>query len=133
MVVSMLCLIVNLQRITQKSKRSSESTQTKHLLIESFTALRSFCFVMLFQSILSSALGLLVFAVVTSREAAVVVAAIDCNSLTCTDLGFFKTYKYGDSFVTVDEYDNQVGDLYIPTTPTNTNPNCGFNTWWILV
>ena len=76
---------------------------------------------MLFQSILSSALGLLVFAVVTSREkASVVVAAIDCNSLTCTDLGSFKTYKYGDSFVTVDEYDNQVGDLYIPTIPIQT-------------
>ena len=67
---------------------------------------------MLFQSILSSALSLLVVAVVASREA----AAIDCNSLTCTDLGSFKTYKYGDSFVTVDEYDNQVGDLYIRTT-----------------
>ena len=49
-----------------------------------------------------------------------IAAAIDCEALSCIpDAGAgFMTYKYGPSFVTADGYENQVADLYLPTTPT---------------
>lgn len=52
----------------------------------------------------------------------VVMAAMDCASLTCVpDSGVgYMTYKYGPSFVTSDGYENQVGDLYLPSVPITT-------------
>lgn len=51
---------------------------------------------------------------------------IDCASITCqpeSNFGSgtgFATYKYGDSVVASDGYENQVGDLYLPSTAVAT-------------
>lgn len=64
-----------------------------------------------------SALGLFSTAAVLLATQVPSVMAINCATdiISCTQESGFKTYKYGPSYVTSDNYENQVGDLYLPT------------------